>query len=112
MSRSVHTVGTEATEAYEGARAKVARFINAPSVDEVVFSKNATESINLVAYSFSDRADDPRFRIGPGDEIVISEMEHHSNIVPWQLLCERTGAKLRWFSITDQGRLGLDKLED
>ncbi|WP_033340381.1 cysteine desulfurase [Catenuloplanes japonicus] len=112
VSRSVHTVGTEATEAYEGARAKVARFINAPSVDEVVFSKNATESINLVAYSFSDRADDPRFRIGPGDEIVISEMEHHSNIVPWQLLCERTGAKLRWFSITDQGRLGLDKLED
>jgi cysteine desulfurase / selenocysteine lyase len=112
VSRSVHTIGTEATEAYEGARAKVAGFINAPSVDEVVFTKNATESINLLAYSFSDRADDPRFRIGPGDEIVISEMEHHSNIVPWQLLCERTGAKLRWFSITDQGRLGLDKLED
>ncbi|MDP9792141.1 cysteine desulfurase/selenocysteine lyase [Catenuloplanes nepalensis] len=112
VSRSVHTVGTEATEAYEGARAKVAGFINAPSVDEVVFTKNATESINLVAYSFSERADDPRFRIGPGDEIVITEMEHHSNIVPWQLLCERTGAKLRWFSITDQGRLQLDKLDE
>ncbi|MFI5838250.1 cysteine desulfurase [Catenuloplanes sp. NPDC051500] len=112
VSRSVHTLGTEATEAYEGARAKVAGFINAPSVDEVVFTKNATEAINLVAYSFSDRADDPRFRLQPGDEIVISEMEHHSNIVPWQLLCERTGATLRWFSITDQGRLGLDKLED
>ncbi|MDR7277986.1 cysteine desulfurase [Catenuloplanes atrovinosus] len=112
VSRSVHTVGTEATEAYEGARAKVAGFINAPSVDEVVFTKNATESINLVAYSFSERATDPRFRIGPGDEIVISEMEHHSNIVPWQLLCERTGATLRWFSITDQGRLQLDALDE
>ena len=101
VSRSVHTLGTEATEAYEGARAKVAAFINAPSADEVVFTKNSTEAINLVAYAFSNaslRADgDPRFRLGPGDEIVISEMEHHSNIVPWQLLCERTGATLRWF---------------
>ncbi|MGW5671535.1 cysteine desulfurase [Micromonospora sp. NPDC003776] len=117
VSRSVHTLGTEATEAYEGARAKIAAFINAPSVDEVVFTKNSTEAINIVAYAFSNAAlrpdADPRFRIGPGDEIVISEMEHHSNIVPWQLLAERTGATLRWFPVTDHGRLdesGLDEL--
>lgn len=116
VSRSVHTLGTEATEAYEGARAKVAAFINAPSVDEVVFTKNSTEAINIVAYAFSNaslRPDaDPRFRLGPGDEVVISEMEHHSNIVPWQLLCERTGATLRWFPVTDQGRLDESGLED
>ncbi|MFD2763054.1 cysteine desulfurase [Micromonospora eburnea] len=115
VSRSVHTLGTEATEAYEGARAKIAAFINAPSVDEVVFTKNSTEAINIVAYAFSNaslrpgaspsQGTDERFRIGPGDEIVISEMEHHSNIVPWQLLAERTGATLRWFPVTDQGRL-------
>ncbi|BCJ63202.1 cysteine desulfurase [Polymorphospora rubra] len=114
VSRSVHTVGTEATEAYEGARAKVATFIGAASPDEVVFTKNATESINLVAYAFSnasvDPAADPRFRLGPGDEVVISEMEHHSNIVPWQLLCQRTGATLRWFRVTDAGRLDLTQL--
>jgi cysteine desulfurase/selenocysteine lyase len=116
VSRSVHTVGTEATEAYEGARAKVAAFIKAPSADEVVFTKNATESINLVAYCFLNAsvgaAGDPRFRVGPGDEIVISEMEHHSNIVPWQLLCERTGATLRWFGVTDAGRLDLSNLDE
>ncbi|MFI6069807.1 cysteine desulfurase [Micromonospora sp. NPDC051227] len=116
VSRSVHTLGTEATEAYEGARAKVAAFINAPSVDEVVFTKNSTEAINIVAYAFSNaslRPDaDSRFRLGPGDEVVISEMEHHSNIVPWQLLCERTGATLRWFPVTDQGRLDESGLED
>ncbi|MEV0731517.1 cysteine desulfurase [Polymorphospora sp. NPDC050346] len=116
VSRSVHTVGTEATEAYEGARAKVATFIGAASPDEVVFTKNATESINLVAYAFSnasgDPAADPRFRLGPGDEVVISEMEHHSNIVPWQLLCQRTGATLRWFRVTEAGRLDLTQLEE
>ncbi|WP_431898133.1 cysteine desulfurase [Micromonospora haikouensis] len=116
VSRSVHTLGTEATEAYEGARAKIARFVNAPSVDEVVFTKNSTEAINLVAYAFSNaslRADaDRRFRLGPGDEIVISEMEHHSNIVPWQLLAERTGATLRWFPVTDAGRLDESGLDD
>ena len=116
VSRSVHTLGTEATEAYEGARAKVATFINAPSPDEVVFTKNSTEAINIVAYAFSNaslRPDaDPRFRLGPGDEVVISEMEHHSNIVPWQLLCERTGATLRWFPVTDHGRLDESGLTD
>ncbi|MFB9239066.1 cysteine desulfurase [Plantactinospora siamensis] len=116
VSRSVHTLGTEATEAYEGARAKVAAFINAPSPDEVVFTKNVTEAINLVAYAFSNASaaakGDPRFRLGPGDEVVISEMEHHSNLVPWQLLCERTGATLRWFGLTDGGRLDESNLDE
>jgi cysteine desulfurase/selenocysteine lyase len=116
VSRSVHTLGTEATLAYEGARAKVAAFVNATGADEIVFTKNSTEAINLVAYAFSNasasQAGDPRFRLGPGDEVVISEMEHHSNIVPWQLLCERTGATLRWFGVTDNGRLDESTLDD
>jgi len=114
VSRSVHTLGTEATEAYEGARAKVARFIGAPAAGEVVFTRNSTESINLVAYAFlagSLRGGDDRFRLRPGDEVVVSQMEHHSNLVPWQLLCERTGARLRWFGITDDGRLDLSNLD-
>jgi cysteine desulfurase/selenocysteine lyase len=111
VARSVHTLGTEATEAYEGARATVAGFV-AASATEIVFTKNSTEAINLVAHSFSERATDPRFRLGPGDEIVISEMEHHSNIVPWQLLCERTGATLRWFGLTDDGRLDLSVIDE
>jgi cysteine desulfurase/selenocysteine lyase len=111
VARSVHALGTEATVAYEGARAKVAGFIGAASADEVVFTKNATEALNLVAYSFSN-ARDGRFALRPGDEIVISEMEHHSNIVPWQLLCERTGARLRWFTATDDFRLEESTLDD
>ena len=118
VSRSVHTLGTEATEAYEGARAKVASFVNAVAPEEIVFVKNSTEAINLVAYAMSNSSApgsafaDPRFRLGPGDEIVISEMEHHSNIVPWQLLCERTGATLRWFGVTDEGRLDESALDE
>jgi cysteine desulfurase/selenocysteine lyase len=111
VARSVHTLGTEATEAYEGARATVADFIGAPRAEEIVFTKNSTEAINLVAHAFSRHAADPRFRLGPGDEIVISEMEHHSNLVPWQLLCERTGATLKWFGVTDQGRLDESDLD-
>jgi cysteine desulfurase / selenocysteine lyase len=111
VSRSVHTLGTEATEAYEGARAKVAAFINASGPDEVVFTKNSTEAINLVAYAFANATGESPFALAPGDEIVISEMEHHSNIVPWQLLCERTGATLRWFGITENGRLDESSLE-
>jgi cysteine desulfurase/selenocysteine lyase len=106
VSRSVHTLGTEATSAYEDARAKVATFIGAAQPEEIVFTKNSTEAINLVAHSAGQH-----LRVGPGDEIVISEMEHHSNIVPWQLLCERTGATLRWFGITDDGRLDESGLE-
>ena len=100
VSRSVHTLGTEATTAYEEARAKIAAFVNAGTPDEIVFTKNSTEALNLVAHSAGQY-----LALKPGDEIVISEMEHHSNIVPWQLLCERTGATLRWFGITDDGRL-------
>ncbi|GAA4962659.1 cysteine desulfurase [Actinoplanes utahensis] len=107
VSRSVHTLGTESTEAYEGARARIATFIGAASPDEVVFTKNSTEALNLVAHSAGQH-----LRLGPGDEIVISEMEHHSNIVPWQLLCERTGATLRWFGITDSGFLDESNLDD
>ncbi|HZE37700.1 MAG TPA: cysteine desulfurase [Stackebrandtia sp.] len=116
IARAVHQLGTESTEAYEGARSKVAAFINAPSHDEIVFTKNSTEAINLVAYamlaSSLQRGGDPRFALGPGDEVVISEMEHHSNIVPWQLLCERTGATLRWFGLTDSGRLDESHLDE
>jgi cysteine desulfurase/selenocysteine lyase len=100
VSRSVHTLGTEATTAYEDARAKIAAFVNAGTPDEIVFTKNSTEALNLVAHSAGQY-----LKLAPGDEIVISEMEHHSNIVPWQLLCERTGATLRWFGVTDDGRL-------
>ena len=107
VSRSVHTLGTESTAAYEDARAKIAGFIGAASPDEVVFTKNSTEAINLVAHSAGQM-----LAVGPGDEIVISEMEHHSNIVPWQLLCERTGATLRWFGVTDDGRLDESALGD
>jgi cysteine desulfurase / selenocysteine lyase len=107
VSRSVHTLGTESTTAYEDARAKIAAFIGAPSPDEVVFTKNSTEAINLVAYTSAEF-----LSLGPGDEIVISEMEHHSNIVPWQLLCQRTGATLRWFGVTDDGRLDESALDD
>ncbi|NUO92304.1 MAG: cysteine desulfurase [Nonomuraea sp.] len=109
VGRAMHVLGSESTEAYEGARDKVAAFVGAGSRDEVIFTKNASEALNLVAYSFGNPANtDPRFTLGPGDEIVISEMEHHSNIVPWQLLVQRTGATLKWFGVTDDGRLDFD----
>ncbi|GAA4220596.1 cysteine desulfurase/selenocysteine lyase [Streptosporangium album] len=113
VGRAMHALGAESTEAYETARDKIAAFVGAPSRDEIVFTKNASEGLNLVAYAFGNPTnDDPRFRMGPGDEIVISEMEHHSNIVPWQLLAQRTGATLKWFSVTDEGRLDLSNLEE
>ena len=111
VGRAMHVLGAESTEAYEGARDKIAEFVGAPSRDEIIFTKNASEALNLVAYSFGNRANtDPRFTLGPGDEIVISEMEHHSNIVPWQLLVQRTGATLKWFPVTDEGRLDISDL--
>jgi cysteine desulfurase / selenocysteine lyase len=100
--RGAHLLGEEATDVYEGARAKVAGFIGA-DVGEVVFTKNATEAINLVAYTM---------QASPGDEILITEMEHHANLVPWQQLCQRTGATLRWLSVTPDGRLDLDHLDE
>ena len=109
IARAMHQLGAEATAAYEDARDKVASFLGAPDRDEVVFLKNASEALNLAANTLAWPGDR---RVGPGDEVVITEMEHHSNIVPWQLLCERTGATLRWFGITDDGRLDLSNVEE
>jgi cysteine desulfurase/selenocysteine lyase len=106
IHRGVHSLSQEATELYENARIKVANFINAPSSQEVVFTRGTTESINLVAHSFL------RAKLQPGDEILISWMEHHSNIVPWQMLCEETGAVLKVIPINQRGELEMDALAD
>jgi cysteine desulfurase/selenocysteine lyase len=114
VARAVHTLGSESTAAFESARDKVAAFINAPSRDEVVFTKNISESLNMVAYALSNAATTPgaeRFRVGPGDEIVVTEMEHHSNLVPWQLLAQRTGATFKWIPLDDEGRLDTDAID-
>ena len=108
VHRGAHQLAEEATDAYEGARADIGRFVGA-DVDELVFTKNATEALNLVAFALGD----PRFgeyTLGPGDEVVISELEHHANLVPWQELCRRTGATLRWYGVTDDGRIDLDSV--
>ncbi|GAA2182047.1 cysteine desulfurase [Brooklawnia cerclae] len=104
VARAMHTLGAEATAAFEGARARVASFIKAAGPDEIVFAKNSSEALNLAANTLGAS-------LRPGDEVVISVMEHHSNLVPWQLVCERTGATLRWFDITADGRLDLDKAD-
>jgi cysteine desulfurase/selenocysteine lyase len=106
VHRGVHLLSEIATEAHEAAREKVRAFFNAGSRQEIVFTRNSTEGINLVANAFG------RWRVGAGDEVVISEMEHHSNIVPWQLTCEQRGAKLRVAPIDDAGALRLDALDD
>ena len=114
VARAVHTLGSESTAAFESARDTVAAFINAPSRDEVVFTKNISESLNMVAYALSNAATTPgaeRFRVSPGDEIVVTEMEHHSNLVPWQLLAQRTGAAFKWIPLDDEGRLDADAIE-
>jgi cysteine desulfurase/selenocysteine lyase len=110
IARAMHQLGAESTEAFEAARDKVARFIGAPDRDEVIFTKNATEALNLVANTLAWATGD--LAIGEGDEVVITEMEHHSNIVPWQLLTQRKGATLRWFGLTDDGRLDLSNLDE
>src|SRR6195952_3672043 len=109
VARAMHTLGAESTAAFEGARDKVARFLNAPSRDEVIFTKNATEALNLVANTMALPGP---LEIGAGDRVVITEMEHHSNIVPWQLLTERKGAELRWFGLTDDGHLDLSNIDE
>ncbi|HWC83011.1 MAG TPA: cysteine desulfurase [Pseudonocardiaceae bacterium] len=116
VHRGAHQLAEEADEAYEGARAKIAEFIGVDA-GEVVFTKNATEGVNLVAYAMSNAntsgsPEAERFRLGPGDEIVVTEMEHHANLVPWQQLCERTGATLRWFGLTEDGRLDLSTMDE
>jgi cysteine desulfurase/selenocysteine lyase len=109
VARAMHQLGAESTEGFEGARDKVAAFLHAPSRDEVVFTKNASEALNLVANTLA-WAEGP-LRVGAGDEVLITEMEHHSNIVPWQLLTQRTGATLRWFGITDDGGLDTSNID-
>ncbi|MCO5243810.1 MAG: cysteine desulfurase [Anaerolineae bacterium] len=106
VHRGVHTLSEEATAQYEGARGRIGRFINAGSSKEIIFTRNATEAINLVAYSWG------LDNLGPGDEVLITEMEHHANIVPWQLICQRTGATLRYVPIDAQGSLRLDLLDE
>ncbi|GBC78245.1 Cysteine desulfurase SufS [bacterium HR08] len=105
VHRGVHTLSQRATEAYERARETVRRFLNARSEEEIIFVRGTTEAINLVAHSFGRRY------VRAGDEILISAMEHHSNIVPWQILCEETGARLRVAPINDDGELLLDEFE-
>jgi cysteine desulfurase/selenocysteine lyase len=105
VHRGLHYLANAATEAYEGARDKVAAFLNAPRREEIIFTRNATEAINLVAYTFG------RARIKPGDEIVLSIMEHHSNIVPWHFLRERHGAVIKWAPIDDDGNFLIDEFE-
>lgn len=121
VHRGAHQLAEEATDAYERARADVAGFVGAQAED-LVFTKNATESLNLAAYAFSNAtakaaigsgADDvdPRFVLRPGDSIVVTQMEHHANLVPWQEVSAKTGAVLKWIGVTDDGRLDLDDLD-
>ena len=105
IHRAVHRMADEATEAYEQARLYVKDFINASSREEIVFTSGATASVNLVAYSFGEKF------VGEGDEIIVTECEHHSDIIPWQLLCERKNAVLKVLSVDDSGHLKLDELE-
>jgi cysteine desulfurase/selenocysteine lyase len=109
IARAMHQLGAEATAAYEGARDKVAAFLGAPDRDEVIFAKNASEALNLAANTMAWPGER---QVGPGDEVLITEMEHHSNIVPWQLLTERTGATLRWFGLTEDGQLDLSDIDE
>ncbi len=117
VHRGAHQLAEEATDAYESARAAIARFV-AGRPEEIVFTKNATEGLNLAAYAFSNatakaaqgHAVDPRFVLTEEDSVVITEMEHHANLIPWQELCAKTGAQLRWIGLTDDGRLDLEQL--
>ncbi len=106
VHRGVHTLSEEATTLYENARLRIARFINAPSDKQVIFTSNTTESINLVAFSWG------RANLKPGDEVLITEMEHHSNIVPWQILRDQLGFTLRYIPLTDNGTLDLTNLDE
>jgi cysteine desulfurase/selenocysteine lyase len=101
VHRGIHTLAEEATALYEGARVKVATFLGASDPREVIFTRSITEALNLLAHSIGAG-------LRPGDEVVVTEMEHHSNLVPWQMACQRSGATLRWFSLTEDGRLDLD----
>ena len=108
VHRGAHLLAEEASEAYESAREKIAAFIGAIS-NEVIFTKSATESLNIIAYSFGNP--DSRINIKAGDQIVVTEMEHHANLIPWQQLAKRTGAELRWLAVTADGRIDLTNLD-
>lgn len=105
VHRAIHELGARATDAYEGARAKVAKFIGAPSERNIIFVKNASEAVNLVAYAWGRRS------LRAGDEILVSRMEHHSNLIPWQELAKATGAEIRYIDLTPDGRLDMDDFE-
>lgn len=107
--RGAHQLAEEATDAFEGAREIVAKFIGA-DIDEVVFTKSATESLNLIAYAMGNAPIGNRFHLTAGDRIVLTEMEHHANLIPWQQLASRTGAELSWFEVTPDGRLDLSNI--
>ena len=111
VHRGAHLLAEEASLAYENARLKVANFIGA-KIEETIFTKSATESLNALAYSFGNAAKGSKFHLEAGDEIVVTEMEHHANLIPWQQLAKRTGAKLKWFSVTPDGRLDLSNIDD
>ena len=111
VHRGAHQLAEEATDAYEGARAIVAGFINA-DIDEVIFTKSATESLNLISYAMGNALAGNRFHLSAGDSIVVTEMEHHANLIPWQQLAARTGATLTWLSVTPEGRLDLSNLNE
>ena len=108
--RGAHQLAEEATDALEGARGIVADFLNA-DVNEIVFTKSATESLNLVSYAMGNAESGNRFHLKAGDSIVVTEMEHHANLIPWQQLAARTGATLKWFEVTPDGRLDLSAVE-
>jgi cysteine desulfurase/selenocysteine lyase len=109
VHRGAHQLAEEATDAYEGARLKVANFLGAKE-EEIVFTKNATESLNLVAYAMGNATPGSRFALTSKDQIVVTEMEHHANLIPWQQLAARTGAELKWFEVTPEGRLDLSAI--
>lgn len=113
VHRGAHQLAEEATDAYEHAREAIASFVGA-TANELAFTKNATESLNLVTFTLGDDRSAPIFGgkpLGVGDSVVITELEHHANLVPWQELCRRTGATLKWFGVTDDGRIDLDSLD-
>jgi len=111
--RGAHQLAEEATEAYESAREKTADFISSPGgASEIIFTKGATESLNLLAYAMGNAPAGNRFALDAGDRIVVTEMEHHANLIPWQQLAERSGAQLAWFSVTSDGRLDLSAIND
>jgi len=109
VHRGAHQLAEEATDAYEGARETVAKFLGG-QVDEIIFTKSATESLNLLAYAFSNSEKDNRFHLTSNDRIVVTEMEHHANLIPWQQLAKRSGAELAWFEVTAEGRLDLSNI--